>query len=366
MKKTENKQQDSPITKTVFLDAFKNTKKHIRNNYIKQEVFLYNVVEAMNAAYLDLQNNAYSLGTSKVGLTSISNGIVPMSSALLQKKSEITIEAFDDNAFKRNVIGVLAAYDPIKWGCFDLQSKTQEIDQKLATAKSYDYAAATDVLGVVLTAAGGKFVKSVAGKLTQNGLRSAAKAVSRTLGGRPFYRMGSVKGAHLDVFTNGRLKFSVNGKFPIETPGIIPLFANKFYNDKTDEFHQEHFSGERFSYGDTINEYTDRAKKFLPFEEDTKNQISIGTAMFFDYITDFMPVVGNAKSYISFRVNSSIADTIREDARDMRVAMSQEYSEKNEWIRETVLVEIKKDLYSFDKKTMYKMMKYALTQNKKK
>ena len=323
MKHTENKHKDRPITKTVFLEAFKNTKKHIRNNYIKQEVFLYNMVEAMNAAYFNLQNSAYSLGTSNVGLTYLSSGMEPMPSALFQKKSEITIDAFDDKTFKRNVIGVLAAYGPIKWGCFDLQSKTQEIDQKLATAKSYDYAAATDLVGVVLTAAGGKLVKSVAKKLTQNGLRPAAKAISRTLGsGRTFHRIGSVQGAHLDFLTNGGLRFSVKGKFSIETPGIIPFIANDFYNDKTDEFHQEHFSGERFSYGDTIKDYTDRVKKYLPFEEDTQNQISIGSSMIFDYGTDFMPVVGNAKSLISFGVNSSIADTIREDARDMSSTFS--------------------------------------------
>lgn len=361
----------APLSKTEFLDSFKNVKKYISKNYIKQEVFLNNMVDAMNYAYSFQQNTKGDIVMNTntrfimdpIVLLEIGK-LIPKSSSS-SKELTITIDKFDDNRFRQYVTQIIYSFDPIKWGQFEFLSK-ELTDKMHAEANSYKFAALTDIAGIALTAGAGKIVKSVASKLMQNGSKSLAKTISRVLDDkRMIYRIGSVKGNHLNISTNLGMSLKVNGRIVYETPGLVPFYVNEVYNGIIDSLQQNYFSGERVTSYDGIKEYTDMATRYMPMDNDTQNQISIGSAMVLDYGTDFVPGIGNAKSLSSFITNASIADEIEETIRRMKKHKEQEYSDKDKAIKNTLCVEIKNDLNSFEKKTLYRMMKYALTQNKK-
>ena len=355
----------SPLTKTEFLEAFKNTRKYIKDNYIKQEVFLNNMVDAMCYAY-SFQQNSLGDAVMNVNAQSFIDPSVllvrrnMMTNSFSDNQPPIPIDKFNDKIFKQYVIQITYSFDPIKWGCFELLSE-ELINQMHEEADSYDTAALFDLVGIALTAAGGKIVKSVAQKLSRKGLKTTAKTITKLFDEETLSRkIGSEKGMGMDLYKNGGMNFSANGYNFLAIPGPAPLAANGVYSGI-----RNYFSGEIISSYDGIKEYTDMATRHLPIDNDTKNQISIGSAMALDYGTDFVPVLGNAKSLSSFLTNTSISDELRENIKSIKKHKEQEYSDKDKAIKNTICVEIKKDLHSFDKKTLYRMMKYALTQNKK-
>lgn len=359
------------MTKPKFLAAFKTCDKYLKSNYIEQETFFHNMVNALATA---------------------------LKNTMGQKK--LILENFDPSAFKIMVIKLLQTFGAERWRHFENMSK-----KMLSEAESHFLAAGGDVLGVALGGLADCGIKSATKKATatmmknaerksaqkagQIGLQETESRYTKTIGFLPrqtkntrvYKTFGPSDGNRFDVLVTGEtkatLKTSKNAlgtdllhpmdkrfrkDFHLMLANPVSLVAGKAIGELTQyELHKNN-QEEYFSYGKR-NFITDGLTDFFsPFDEETNEKISGVAAKTIDIVTDFAPHIAFLKSAFSTGTNLLIGGLLSGSASQIMDHEREGFEATEKYIKTHVYADIEKDLNAMDKKTLFRMSMFATNQ----
>ncbi len=308
----------APITKTEFLEFFKNADRYVKFNYIEQETFFCNMV--------------YVMGVTKK--------VMPM-------ESKSTLEKFDEALFRRGVMTFLRSMEPENWRKFDNLSEKMQAD-----ANSHLFAAGTDLAGIVI----GEAVGGAAKKMTKSISRPYRKTAAFI--GKPegnnmkvmYNRLDGTKDIVNRVEVKANLKTSNSvwgtdvldwkkfGRTDIEIEFALDpneVLFNHEIGKGVEYVHQNVAPGGRFSFGDTV----------------------MGEKM--DVVTDYVPYLGKAKAFVSSVANLAIGCVYSKSADRLAQIEGAGKAATREYIQTHLCVDVEKDLKALDKKTLFRMLQFV-------
>lgn len=356
-----------PITKPQFLDAFKTCDKYLKSNYIEQEIFFHNMVYAMG-----------------------------MAKQYLPDKIASELEFFDDGAYRKEAVNVVKTLGPEYWRNYGNMS-----EQMRAEANSHFFGAGTDVLGIAFGAGVGKGVKMAtkAGvKMISRGMARGTKmavAASRgevaavaknattktTQRGDVLLRIGKSGGERVEFTSAGEVRLHSKTRFRNAGRYVgsfdIEIRKEKFLN-VTADINVDKFMNLQNSMDSTMTLFQNPAAlgisrgfgygaNKLQEKLTEGGRFSFGDHSVFknkvvDVGTDFVPIVGNAKSAISAVTNLAIGYEYSKTAKKIEELENQNMEADRKFFNAYLFVDIEKDLNAMDKNTLYRMWLFASSQ----
>ena len=310
-----------PITKTQFLEAFKNADKYVKFNYIKQETFFCNMV--------------YVMGVTKKNM--------PV-------ESKSTLEKFDDTLFRRGVMIFLRSMEPEWWRKFDNLSEKMQAD-----AFSHLSAAGTDSIGIVLGALVNKGVNSATKKVVRQGKKVITRLSNRetkaATNNGVLARMGSSKGRRMELMETGEMKINTKTSKNFLGTDLAHPFDKRFRKDYVIEL---------------SNPLADKADEIIEgYVEDARQEFTSDERFSFsDHMDSKVELVvdvlgGNLKAFASAFTNLAIGYVYSKSADRLAEIEGAGKAATREYIQTHVCVDVEKDLKALDKKTLYRMLQFV-------